>query len=172
MHRDLGIGKLGQAGKEVPSWLLGNGHDHIRGPGSIDNFLKAIEPTQNRNRMAPRVDRQMSAPHPRLGELVMAGVHESDDRYPPTGGLLQVVQQLAGVSPSTYEDDPGPGRVPDQPRLALSRELQGIIHELPPIRRLIARITLLVAAAAEDLSGLFNSWDHPWSPPSGAGLAG
>jgi hypothetical protein len=92
MYGDIGIGKLGQAGKEVTPWLLRNGHDHIGGTRPINGLVEAVDPPKDGNGVRSRVHRQMAPSKPRLGKLVVAGIHESHDRYSWRGRSLQVMQ--------------------------------------------------------------------------------
>ena len=128
MHRDVGLGKLGEAGKEVRLGFCGNGHDHVRGSRPIDQLVEAVEPAENRDRVRPGMDGQVAAPEPRPGQVVVAGVDEADDRHAPAGCRLQVMQQLPGVAPGTDQDDPVASvRGSCPPRRVPTREFQGII---------------------------------------------
>ena len=135
MHRDVGLGKLGQAWEEVAPWLLGNGHDQVGGSHPIHRLIQAVQPTQDGDRVGSRMNGQVPASRPRLGQMMVAGVHEADDRHAPPGCPVQVMKQLPGVAPGPDQNDPVPRRATDSRRFVRFRMLQGIIHELPPIHR-------------------------------------
>jgi hypothetical protein len=135
MHLHVRLGKLGQARKEVTPWLLRNGHHHIGGTRPIDGLIEPVEPPENRHGVGSRVDGEMAATQPGLGELVVTGIHESDDCHSPGGSSLQVMQQLPRVAPRAHKDNAVSHRGSSRLRVVPFREVLGISHELPPIHR-------------------------------------
>ena len=165
MHRDVGLGKLGQAREEVAPGLLGNGHDQVGGSHPIHRLIEAVQPTQDGDRVGSRMNGQVAASRPRLGQMMVAGVHEADDRHAPPGCPVQVMEQLPGVAPGPDQNDPVPRRATDPRRFVRFRMLQGIIHELPPIHRSPSRRGELAGAMdREALRDVHDSCSHPWLP--------
>src|SRR5271165_2527277 len=68
---------------------------------------------------------------------MVARVHEADDRDASPRVVFQMLQQLARVSPGTDENDPALRAFPSRLAVLGFRRVQGIDHELPPIRRSI-----------------------------------
>src|SRR5271165_3992757 len=68
---------------------------------------------------------------------MVARVHEADDRDASPRVVFQMLQQLASVSPGTDENDPALRAFPSRLAVLGFRGVQGIDHELPPIRRSI-----------------------------------
>ena len=64
-------------------------------------------------------------------------VDEADDRDASPGVAFQMLQQLASVSPGTDENDPALRAFQSRRSVLGFRGVQGIDHELPPIRRSI-----------------------------------
>jgi hypothetical protein len=124
----------------MTSWFLRDGNHDIRGSGAVNQLVQTVEPAHDGNRIRLRMDSQMAAAEPGTGSLMMAGVDESDDEHPSAGALAHLLQQLPGIATGADEDDSRSRESPNYSRLVPSPKLQGILHELPPIRRSDARI--------------------------------
>ena len=85
------------------------------------------------------MDCQVATTELGAGCLLMAGVHEADNHHPSTGALAHLLQQLPGIATGADEDDPRPRESPAHLRVVPLPKSQGILHELPPIRRSVAR---------------------------------
>ena len=140
MHPDVRLGKLSHSWKERASWFLRDGNHDVRGSGAVNQFVEAVEPAHDGNRIRLGMDSQMAAAEPGTGSLTVAGVHEANDEHPWAGALAHLLQQLPGITTGAHEDDPRPRGSRDHSGLVLSAKLQRILHKLPPIRRSVARI--------------------------------
>src|SRR5271157_2843243 len=140
MHLDVGLGKMSQARKRTMSWFGRDRYHDVGGSGAVNELVQTIEPANNGDWIRLRMDCQVATTKLGAGCLLMAGVHEADDRHPSSGAVAHLLQQLPGIAAGADEDDPRPRDSPAHLRAVPPPKFQGILHELPPIRRSVARI--------------------------------
>jgi hypothetical protein len=92
------------------------------------------------------MNRHVAAPELWFGGLLVAGVYEADHHHPSARVLAHSLKQSAGITAGAHEDDPRLRGVPARFGLGSPLMFPGILHELPPIHRLVAR-----SAAASEL---------------------
>ncbi len=141
MHLDVGFGKVRKTCHGMTSRFVRDGNHDIGGPSAVNQLVEAIESADNRNRVCMRMHRQVTAAKLGSGGLLMAGVHEADDHELPRGVLAHLMQEFPGIATCANQNDPRPRESPVPIRVISSPKFQGILHELPPIRRSVARIT-------------------------------
>ena len=62
MHNDVGIDKLSHlADATCGLGLAGNSHDHVRGPGAVDQLVEAIDGAQDRHGIGLGMEGEMPA---------------------------------------------------------------------------------------------------------------
>jgi len=124
----------------MPSWFVRDSNHDIGGSGAVNQLVQTIEPADNGNGIHLRMDCQVATTKLGTGRLLMAGIHEANDHHSSTGAHANLLQQLPGIATGADEDDPRPRESPAHLRVVPPPKLQGIFHELPPIRRSVARI--------------------------------
>ena len=123
----------------MTSWFVRDCNHDIGGSRAVNQLVQTIEPADNGNRIRLRMNCQVATTKLGAGCLLMAGVHEADDHHPSAGALAHLLQQLPGIATGADEDDPRPRESPAHIRIVPPPKFQGILHELPPIRRSVAR---------------------------------
>ena len=128
-----------QACQRITFWFVRDCDHDIGGPGAVNQLVQAIETADYWNGIRLRMNGQVAASEFRAGCLLMAGVHETDDHDGSAGGLSQLLQQPPGIATGADKNDPRPRGSPAHSRIVSPPNLQGILHELLPIRRRVTR---------------------------------
>src|SRR5262249_33465747 len=137
----------------------------------VDQFVEAINGTENRDRLGLGMEGQMPAPRAQLRGSPMSGIDEPDDLRAVPGAVAQPPSQAAGhPSRSDEENAAGSGARPRQRRLhsrcRSARNLLRVIHESLSFPRFAVRggcdMRAVDALRSHDSdTGTY----HPWPAP-------
>ena len=94
--------------------LAGNGHDHVRGPGEVDQLVEAVDGAQDRHGIGLGMEGEMPAPGSQARGSAMTRVDKPDDRRAAPRALAQPAYQAASVPPGPDQQNAAPGRRGDR----------------------------------------------------------
>jgi hypothetical protein len=139
MDGHVGVVKLGFDWTRHAPRFTRNRHDHVRCPGTIHQFMKAIDRAEHGDRVGLSVEGQMPMTRPQSRRPAVTRVDETDDRRAIPGTVAKAADQSACIAALAYQDDARRGRRMNGRRRIRPNAVVMAVHESPRASRCQAR---------------------------------